>query len=102
MWLGGRDSNSEAACFSKLVMARDFWSQALNRKWLHRSVSFAAVHGNPPDSALVVETSWRRQHSLSSGPKTGSPSRGQRKDAGTKAFTVTPLPAAFSASPRDR
>ena len=49
-----------ASLFSKVVMARDFWSKRLNHRRLRRSVSFTAVHQNPHDPPPVVETFWRR------------------------------------------
>src|SRR5262245_18917035 len=43
---------------SNVVMVRDFWFKDLDRRPLTCSVSFTAVHPNPPDSAPVVETFW--------------------------------------------
>src|SRR5215203_3317643 len=42
-------------CFSKLVMARNFWSKRLSHRRLRRSVSFTAVQPSPRGSAAVVE-----------------------------------------------
>jgi hypothetical protein len=45
---------------SNMVMARDFWFKRFSHRRLRRSVWFTAVHPNPRDSTVVVETFWRR------------------------------------------
>jgi len=46
--------------FSKLVMARDFWCEALESQNVTSLLPFTAVHANPREFISVVETFWRR------------------------------------------
>ena len=54
--------------FSKLVMARDFWHQALEPAQLTATRCFPSVDSCPPESSCVVETFWTASDSLTRGP----------------------------------